>query len=91
MNQNILSKNPLRSGDEKREPDIRILHYDYNTLFSNQYEKYIFMDKNEIDNGDNIPYLSMSSTSPVLAGFIAIMKSIDNFLTLYDYKKNGSD
>jgi hypothetical protein len=76
-----------KSGDEQREPDIRILHYDYNTLFINTYEKYISMGINEIASGNDIPYFSISSTSPVLAGFMAIMKSVDNSLTLNDYKK----
>ena len=77
----------FKSGDEQREPDVRILHYDYNRLNINQYEKYISMDINDINSGNDIPYFSISSTSPVLAGFIAIMKSIDNSLTLNDYKK----
>ena len=84
---NIYPSGLLKSGDDKREPDIRILHYDYNTLFSNQYEKYISMNKADIKSGNDIPYYSISSTSPVLAGFIAIMKSIDNSLILSDYKK----
>ena len=77
----------LVKSHELREPDIRILHYDYNTLFIKKYEKYISMDKTAIVRGDDLPYFSISSTSPVLAGFIAILKSIDDSLTLNDYKK----
>jgi len=84
---NIFPGALFKSGSEQREPDVRILHYDYNTLHINQYEKYISMDINSIDSGNDIPYFSMSSTSPVLAGFVAIMKSIDNTLALNDYKK----
>ena len=32
----------------KREPDIRILHYDYNTLLTGQYKKYVDMKKEGI-------------------------------------------
>ena len=77
----------FKSGSDQREPDIRILHYDYNTMHITRYEKYISMNKEDIVSGDNVPYLSMSSTSPVLAGFIAIMKSINKYLTLNEYKK----
>lgn len=70
-----------------RAPDIRILHYDYNTLFLNRYEKYTRMNIKDIKSGDEIPYFSISSTSPVLAGFIAILKSIDNTLTLNKCKE----
>lgn len=34
----------------------------------------------------NPPYLSLSSTSPVTAGFVAIFKSINNNLTPSEYK-----
>ena len=84
---NIYPASLPKTREELREPDIRILHYDYNTLLINTYEKYISMDKSEIKGSEMTPYLSVSSTSPVLAGFIAIMKSIDNSLTLDDYKK----
>lgn len=84
---NIYPRPLFRSGDEKREPDIRILHYDYNTLFINTYEKYISMNKMELKSGNDIPFFSISSTSPVLAGFIAIMKSIDKSLTADECKK----
>jgi hypothetical protein len=33
-----------------------------------------------------IPFLSISSTSPVSAGFVALLKSINNNLTPIDYK-----
>ena len=70
-----------------REPDIRILHYDYNTLFIDKYIKYISTNTDDIKSGDGIPYFSISSTSPVLAGFIAILKSIDPSLTLNKCKQ----
>lgn len=70
-----------------REPDIRILHYDYNTLFIARYKKYAESDISDIKSGDDIPYFSMSSMSPVLAGFVAILKSIQSSITLKQCKE----
>ncbi|WP_313128512.1 peptidase [Anaerocolumna sp.] len=42
-------------------------------------------DYNGFANG-NPPYLSISSTSPVVAGFVAILKSINNNLSPSEYK-----
>jgi hypothetical protein len=68
-----------------REPDINIFHYDYNTLFVSQYLEY--KEKGPISGGVNIiPYFSFSSMSPVTAGFIAILKGIDDSLTPAEYK-----
>lgn len=71
--------------NSKREPDLNILNYDFNTLRLNNYEKYEKL-KNNISGGDNIPYFSLSSTSPVAAGFVAILKSVNNKLLPSDYK-----
>lgn len=68
-----------------REPDLNILNYDYNVLFMDKYEKYNKMG-NDISGGDNIPYFSISSTSPVTAGFIAILKSVNNKLSPNEYR-----
>ncbi|AKN31512.1 peptidase [Clostridium carboxidivorans P7] len=69
-----------------REPDFSILQYDYNTLRTETYEKYKKL-KSNISNGDDIPYYLVSSTSPVTAGFIAILKSINNKLTPDEYRQ----
>jgi hypothetical protein len=71
-----------------REYDVNILHYDYNVLFTNKYEKYKSFngDFSKIKSGDDVPFLSISSTSPVLAGFVAILKSINPGLSPQDYK-----
>lgn len=42
-------------------------------------------DYNGFANG-NPPYLSISSTTPVVAGFVAILKSINNNLLPSEYK-----
>ena len=68
-----------------REPDLNILNYDYNVLSMDKYKKYKKL-KNNIRGGDNIPYFSISSTSPVTAGFIAILKSVNNKLSPNEYR-----
>ncbi len=75
--------------DGNRDADVNILHYDYNHLFLNKYEKFIGFqgDYSKIKSGDDVPYLSMSSTSPVLAGFVAILKSINPDLSPMEYKE----
>lgn len=70
----------------QREPDFNILHYDYNTLLIDTYTKYQKL-KGKVYSGDDIPYFSVSSTSPVTAGFIAILKSINNNLTPDEYRQ----
>lgn len=66
-----------------REPDVNIYHHDYNTVMVNRYQAY--MEKvargDAIRSGDDLPFFSMSSTSPVLGGFVAILKSIKPELT----------
>jgi hypothetical protein len=69
-----------------REPDLNILNYDYNVLFMDKYKKYEEL-KNNISGGDNNLYFSISSTSPVTAGFIAILKSVNNKLSPREYKE----
>jgi hypothetical protein len=58
-----------RSGDDEREPDVNILHYDYSVVFTMRYADWM-------ERGEDSPYrpfLSMSSTSPVAAGFVALL------------------
>ena len=61
------------TGDNEREPDINILHYDYSIMFTKQYVEW--MQSNESHQLKN-PFLSISSTSPVTAGFVALLKSV---------------
>ncbi len=68
-----------------REPDFNIFNYDYKVLFMDQYKKYENLGNN-ISGGKNIPYFSISSTSPVTAGFIAILKSVNNKLSPNEYR-----
>lgn len=67
----------------KRDPDINIFHYDYNTLLISEYMNYL---EKENEAAKSRLYLSLSSTSPVTAGFVAILKSINGGLTPMEYK-----
>lgn len=80
----MVSSDHMEKG--QRQPDFSILHYDYNTMPMETYKKYQKL-KSNINGGNNIPYFSVSSTSPVTAGFIAILKSINNKLTPDEYRQ----
>lgn len=79
------------SNDPKfnRTPDVNIYHFDYNSLYLPIYEKYINAIKcgERIKSGNDLPYFSFSSMSVVLAGFIAMLKSIKPQLTSNECKK----
>ncbi len=60
------------TGDDDREPDVNILQYDYSVVFTKQYEDWM---QHGTDAGYR-PFLSISSTSPVTAGFVALLKSV---------------
>jgi hypothetical protein len=64
-------------GDDSREPDINILHYDYTVVPLNEYRKLRAGEK----TWWNPPFQSVSSTSPVLGGVVAMMKAIRRDLT----------
>lgn len=61
-----------RTGDDDREPDVNILHYDYSVVFTKQYAGWM---QHGTAAGYR-PFLSISSTSPVTAGFVALLKSV---------------
>ncbi len=60
-----------RTGDDERDPDVNILQYDYLVIFTKQYADWMRHRK----GGEYQPFLSISSTSPVTAGFVALLKS----------------
>jgi hypothetical protein len=68
---------------------VNIYHMDYNSMFIQQYERYIeFVNKGEsIRSGNDLPFFSFSSMSPVLAGFVALIKCIKPKITLSECKK----
>jgi hypothetical protein len=72
-----------RAGDDEREPDLNIFHYDYGVVF---VEPYAALMRGE-DAGGYRPFLSISSTAPVAAGLVALMKSLQPALTPADCKR----
>lgn len=69
--------------DFSREPDVNIYHHDYNTIMVNRYKAYLekIARGEAIRSGDDPPFFSNSSMSPVLGGFVAMLKSIKPQLT----------
>jgi len=72
-----------RSGDDERDPDVNIFHYDYSVVFT---ERYAAVMRGEDADGYR-PFLSLSSTAPVTAGMVALMKALDPTLTPADCKR----
>jgi hypothetical protein len=72
-----------RSGDDDREPDVNIFHYDYSVVFT---EPYAALLRGE-DAAGYRPFLSLSSTAPVTAGMVAMMKALDPTLAPADCKR----
>lgn len=73
-------------GYYKRSPDINIFQYDYNTVFLNNYGQ-IMDDEDFNTKYKESLHLSVSSMSVVTAGFVAILKGIDNTLSPAEYKE----
>ena len=73
----------------ERIPDVNIYHFDYNNLFIPLYERYrkIIESNESVRSGNDLPYFSFSSMSVVLAGFVAILKSIKPTLTSMECKE----
>jgi len=72
-----------RAGDDEREPDLNILHYDYQLIFTERYLDWL--ERGE-ESGYR-PYLSISSTSPVTAAVVAFVKSVRPDLTPGEIKR----
>jgi hypothetical protein len=77
------SKDSEDNRDFTREPDVNIYHNDYNTIMVGRYKAYLekIARGEHMRSGNDLPFFSMSSTSPVLGGFVAIVKSIRPQLT----------
>lgn len=73
-------------GYYKRKADINIFQYDYNTLFIDNYKYVSGVENYDEIYKDNL-YVSVSSMSVVTAGFVAMLKEIDNTLTPAEYKE----
>lgn len=61
-----------RTGDDGRELDVNILQYDYSKVFVERLLRWQRGERKAI--GDH-PFLSISSTSPVTAGMVALLRS----------------
>jgi hypothetical protein len=70
---NILPSGLFSGQDDGREPDVNIFHFDYTVVALKPW--------------NNQPFLSISSTSPVLGGVVAMMKSAHPSLTLDQCQK----
>lgn len=86
---NILPWGIWNDGGEgyyKREADLNIFQYDYNTLFLNSYEDALGDSDYDENYKENL-YLSVSSMSVVTAGFVAMLMEVDDTLTPAEYKE----
>jgi hypothetical protein len=72
-----------RNGDDEREPDVNILHYDYQFVFTRRYADWMQRGR----QSEYVPFLSMSSTSPVTAAFVAMLRSVRPDLAPADVKR----
>ena len=72
-----------RSGDDEREPDVNILHYDYSVVFTERYAAWM----EQGSKSGYRPFLSLSSTSPVTAAFVAMLESVCPALTPDEVKR----
>lgn len=73
-------------GYYRRDADINIFQYDYNTLFMDNYKYVSGMKDYDKIYKDNL-YLSVSSMSVVTAGFVAMLMEVDDTLTPAEYKE----
>lgn len=80
---NILPDGLFAVGDvayNGREADLHVCHYDYNVLMLRHYVQYQ-KRKEAASSGDEIPFFSISSTSPITAGLVALLKGANGRLT----------
>lgn len=73
-----------RTGDDGREPDVNILQYDYSKVF---VERLLRWQRGEGRGIGDHPFLSISSTSPVTAGMVALLLSASPSLSPAQVKK----
>ncbi len=60
-----------------REPDLNILQFDYSRVF---VDKLLRWQSGQASGIGNHPFLSISSTSPVTAGLVALLLSVNPLL-----------
>jgi len=64
-----------RAEDGQRDPDLNIFSYDCTTILANQFVALMNPDDDGIQKYR--PFLARSSTGPVTAGFVALLRSVD--------------
>jgi len=74
-----------RAGDDERDPDLNIFDYDYTVVFGDRYVAFMSGD-DDVARGYR-PFLSISSTAPVTAGFVAMLRSLDPDLSPAEVKE----
>jgi hypothetical protein len=72
--ENLLPGGLFPSLEDGRQPDVFVLHYDYSVLFTEWYAE---LQETGKSTGGYTPFLSISSTAPVTAGVVAMMRSQD--------------
>lgn len=79
----------IPSANFTRTPDLNILHYDYNVFRPDVFDRYCsrLAAGQPIQSGNDIPFFSLSSMSPVLAGFVALMKERNRRLTAEECRR----
>ena len=73
-----------RTSDDGREPDLNIFQFDYSRIF---VDKLLRWQSGSASGIGNHPFLSMSSTSPVTAGLVALLLSANPTLEPEDIKR----
>ncbi len=81
---NILPGPLGNPSDPGFESDINILHFDYTVLLVKEYLEF---QKEPDPRKHTPPFLSMSSTSIVVGGMVALMRSVDRSLTPVQCKR----
>lgn len=79
---NIMPSGLWPGPESGREPELNVLHYDYSVVIIEEYRKAVAGEKTWYQ-----PCLSVSSTSPVVGGIVAMMKSLRPSLTPAECKK----
>jgi hypothetical protein len=62
-----------------RDADLNLFHYDYRVVFIDEYRAHAAGDT--ATTRGYVPFLSLSSTSPLTAGMVALLRSLDPSLT----------
>ncbi len=70
---NLLPGALLTREKDEREADVGIYPYDYTVAFADKYLKW---QRNPADSDGYRPFVSVSSTAPVTAGVVALMRSL---------------